>query len=442
LYEKETFLLDTSPADSTATEDQITTAVVSQPSQQGTPSELRREGVVLGAGWLLTWLATGICTLPIRLLLKNHLHLGAQAVSFFFLVTGFAWYFKPFAGILSDSMPLFGTRRRHYLLISLAAGGGFWLLLGALPKTYHTVLWVFLAVNAMVMIASTVLGGLLVEVGKRFSATGRLSSQRVAILNVVTLISGPLGGFLAARAFGLTVGVCAACLFGLLPIVFFFLREETQATRNRDAWGEVKRQFKTLLRSRPLWWGLAMNCLLYIAPGFGTPLLYYQQDTLKFSDQFIGNLAFISGACGLVGAVVYNRLCGRVSLRRLLMFGIVFNVIGTLFYLGYLSATAAMVIEGAAGMVLALASLPLYDLSARATPRGSEALGYSLMMSVGNLTGALSDVCGSWLYQHYHIHFMHLVWLNAGTTALVLIVVPFLPRMLMDRRDGEAGGEA
>jgi hypothetical protein len=29
------------------------------------------------------------------------------------------------------------------------------------------------------------------------------------------------------------------------------------------------------------------------------------------------------------------------------------------------------------------------------------------------------------------------VWLNAGTTALVLVFIPFLPRSIMNRKDGE-----
>jgi hypothetical protein len=41
------------------------------------------------------------------------------------------------------------------------------------------------------------------------------------------------------------------------------------------------------------------------------------------------------------------------------------------------------------------------------------------------------------LIDQYHVSFFSLVWLNAGTTAVVLLVIPFLPRMLMNRRDGE-----
>jgi Na+/melibiose symporter-like transporter len=403
-----------------------------------TPAGLRRTMLTIGSGWLLTGLAMAVSDLPLRLLLKNHLHLGAQALSLFGLVAGIAWYFKPLVGILSDSTPLFGTRRRSYLLLGASVAGALWLLMGAVPKSFAPLLATFTLINAMVVIVSTVLGGLLVEEGQQCSATGRLSSQRVALINGAILVSGPLGGYLAKQAFGLTAGICALCLFGLVLLVWLFLREERGAQRKIGAWIQAGRELKTLFRSGPLWGAAGLICLLGVAPGFGTPLLYYQQDTLKFSAQFMGNLALISGASGLLGSFLYYRLCERLPLRLLLALGIVCSVVSTLFYLGYHSRNAAMLISASAGLVGTLALIPLFDLAARATPHGSEALGYSLMMGASNLTGALSDLFGSWLFEHYHIGIMKLVWLNAGTTALVLLAVPFLPGVLMDRRDGEA----
>ena len=65
-----------------------------------------------------------------------------------------------------------------------------------------------------------------------------------------------------------------------------------------------------------------------------------------------------------------------------------------------------------------IAVLPLFDLASRATPKGSESFGFALMMSVRNVTLiAISDVFGSYLYDKMHWPFLHLVWLNAGTTA-------------------------
>ena len=57
-------------------------------------------------------------------------------------------------------------------------------------------------------------------------------------------------------------------------------------------------------------------------------------------------------------------------------------------------------------------------------------------MSVQTLTTlAISDPLGATLYGHFHVTFPSLVWINAASTAAVLLFVPFLPRALLSPRD-------
>ena len=109
----------------------------------------------------------------------------------------------------------------------------------------------------------------------------------------------------------------------------------------------------------------------------------------------------------------------------------------SLLYLGYNDRNSAMLIEAVYCFVLSLAQLPLFDLAARATPKGSEAVGYLVIMSVWNWGLFFSDLLGSGLYEKYHMPFKSLVWLNAGTTALVLLAIPFLPGLLVDHKEVE-----
>ena len=385
----------------------------------------------------MTWLVLYVYALPVKLFLKNNLHLGAESVAVFAFLTSMAWNLKPLAGLISDCFPLLGTRRRHYLMFAAFLGGLSWLLVLLLPKTYTVLLWLLIFMNIMLVMCSTVLGGLLVEVGQKFSATGRLTAHRTAMMNLAFLVASPLGGYLAGRALGWTAGLGVVLLFALVPVVWFFLKEKANTERNPAIWRDTGKQLKTLLRSKPLWWAVGMNVLLNIMPGFGTPLLYFQQEDLHFSEQFIGNLGFVSGGCGIVGALVYSRMCRKIQLGPLIYAGVICAAISSFVYLGYRSANAAWIIEGCNGAFWGIAIVVLYDLSARAAPAGCEALAYSLMMAAGNLAASLSDVVGSWMYEHWHWKFMDLVWLNGSTTLLILFLIPFLPRVLMDGRDGD-----
>jgi BT1 family len=93
-----------------------TTAVEADQTEAEKP-HLFRWAVIIGAGVLATTLSQpAVLRLPFQNLLKNDLHVSRQVMAAFFAITPFAWNIKPLFGILSDSTPIFGTRRRHYLL--------------------------------------------------------------------------------------------------------------------------------------------------------------------------------------------------------------------------------------------------------------------------------------------------------------------------------------
>src|SRR5262245_7166268 len=191
---------------------------------------------MVGLGAFVTTIAQPgvIGRLPLQLLLKNELHFNAQTLAAFLLVTTFAWNVKPLAGILSDAFPLFGTRRRHYMLLGAGLAGLCWVLMGVAPRTYWPLLLAAFGANAFMVIASTVMGGLMVEAGQKYGISGRVTSIRQALQSAVSVSNGILGGYLAGAAFGWTVGIAAALLFALTTATVFVLTERPLAVRDRD----------------------------------------------------------------------------------------------------------------------------------------------------------------------------------------------------------------
>ena len=74
-------------------------------------------------------------------------------------------------------------------------------------------------------------------------------------------------------------------------------------------------------------------------------------------------------------------------------------------------------------------------LMVRATPRGSEALGFALLVSVRNFCIYGADWIGSSLLDNGHIDFQALVLANAGTSLLAVPVALLLPAALVGVRD-------
>jgi MFS family permease len=373
--------------------------------------------------------------LPLQFLLKNDVHVTREQMAAFFFWCGLAWYLKPLAGILTDAFPFFGTRRRHYLLFSSALTALSWIGMAFLPHTYGALLLGAMIVNLFMVMGSTVTGAYLVEAGQRMGATGRLTALRMIVYNFCTLIQGPVGGFFATVGFTWASGANAALALTIFPIAFIYLKEQRAAQdRSSVVFQNAGQQLKTIMRSKNLWVALLFIALFYFSPGFGTPLFYMQTDELHFSKQAIGNLGVFSGAFAILAAILYSQLIKRFHIRILLLMAVAASAGGTLFYLLYSSWIPAVLIESQNGFFFGLAEITILDLAARATPKGCEGLGYSLMLSIRNLALFGADVVGSYLADHKW-PFPNLVYLNASTTALVLVLLPVLPAALMQSKD-------
>jgi MFS family permease len=373
--------------------------------------------------------------LPLQFLLKNDVHVTREQMAAFFFWCGLAWYLKPLAGILTDAFPFFGTRRRHYLLFSSALTALSWIGMAFVPHTYGALLLGAMIVNLFMVMGSTVTGAYLVEAGQRMGATGRLTALRMIVYNFCTLIQGPLGGFFATVGFTWASGANAALALTIFPIAFIYLKEQRAAQdRSSVVFQNAGQQLRTIVRSKNLWVALLFIALFYFSPGFSTPLFYMQTDELHFSKQAIGNLGVFSGAFAILAAVLYSQLIKRFHIRILLLMAVAASACGTLFYLFYSSWIPAVLIESQNGFFFGLAEITILDLAARATPKGCEGLGYSLMLSIRNLALFGADIVGSYLADHKW-PFPNLVYLNAGTTAIVLVLLPVLPSALMQSKD-------
>jgi hypothetical protein len=191
--------------------------------------------IVIVAGVLATTLAQTqvLARLPLQNLLKNELHVDRTANAAFFFWAGLAWYLKPFAGILTDAFPLFGSRRKSYILVSATLAALSWLVLIVTPHEYRKLLFVVIVINTFMMVTSTVVGGYMVETAQANSGSGRLTALRQFVQQACWIVNGPAAGYLASIAFGWTAAACGGVMFMLVPVTILFLREQRQRSDPR-----------------------------------------------------------------------------------------------------------------------------------------------------------------------------------------------------------------
>ncbi|WP_428487412.1 MFS transporter [Rhodopila sp.] len=378
-----------------------------------------------------------LARLPLQNLLKNALHMDRTSSAAFFFWAGLAWYLKPIAGIITDAFPLFGNRRKSYILISATLAALSWLALTVTPHDYRDLLLVVIVINTFMVVSSTVVGGYMVETAQAMSGSGRLTAIRQFVQQGCSIVNGPIAGYLASIAFGWTAAACGGVMFLLVPITVLFLHEPQKRVDSHEVLHNARGQLINIATARTMWGAAGLMALFYLAPGFATAVFYKQQNDLHLDTQAQGFLQLIAGVFGVLAAVGYGIMCRRLKLRTLLVGCMVLGTMANLGYLFYSSVGQAQAIEGLNGFGYTLAELALMDLAVRATPVGSEGLGFSLMVSVRNLALFGTDWFGSKLLDQYGFSFDSLVIANSATTALTIPLVFLLPRMIVGRRDAE-----
>lgn len=396
--------------------------------------EVRTPVIQTIIGWFGLILGVGLLSLPLKYLLKDTFNVTSSDMAIFFALANIPLYIKPVFGVISDKIPIFGSRRKKYLLLSLSFGGFTYLLLG-LAFNYQYALYTHFVLNIFLVLISTILGALIVDYGQKYQITGKLSSLRVGVVKIAGLIVGPISGILVLYDFYISTLICAFLLIVQVYIHYKIMDEEKSELPKTNLFRLVFDELKSLFGNKSLLLAGVFVFLLNLMPGFNTPLFYRQTDVLSFSSTYIGTLTFLFSLGGLIGAVIYGVICSKFDLKKLLIFSILIDSADSLIYLFYSSEIAAALITFTNGFTGALAVIPIYDLAARATPKNSEALGYALIFSLWNFSDSISDVIGSHLYDNLEFGFFDLVWVNAATTFLILAFIPFLPKSIISFSD-------
>jgi MFS family permease len=342
------------------------------------------------------------------------------------------WVVKPLYGMVSDFLPLFGYRRRSYLLLANAVAVAAFLWTTRVLAPAAIVLALLLTAIAMAA-SSTVCGALLVENGQKHRSSAAFINQQWLWFNVAVMVASLAGGELIeilspAGAFHAAATIAAAAPIAVV-VSSIALVDEQRAPINLTELKRALQGFIATFRSRTLWLIAGFLFCYYFSPGFGTPLYFHMTDHLRFSQGTIGMLSSVSAAGWIAGGLLYRYLLRRMTTRALLNLSILGGTLSTLAFLGMVDVTSAIAvyfIAGVAGMVANIATL---TLAAEHCPARSEGFAFAALMSVINLSTPLADTIGAFLYQQlFEQSLAPLILVSAAFTALIFLLVPLLGR--------------
>lgn len=391
----------------------------------------------------VVYFAQGMWSLPNQTLIITLKERGLSAgqVATFFTFSIVPWLIKPAYGLLSDFVPLFGHRRKSYLLLNSALAAAAGLAMGlAAPPRYWWLAGLFTVMGLGLAFTDVLVDALMVENGKPLGLTGAFQAVQWGAVYAASVLVGELGGFLAERR-SLSAAFVLAALFPLTSFgMTLFFVHDAPARADREAFRQTMAAIRAALGERDVWIVAGFLFFWTFSPSFGPALLYYQADVLKFSQQFIGHLGALGALAAVGGAFIYAPLSRQVPLKRLINASIGMGVAGTLAYLVYRDAWSAVVIDTVFGGVSMITELAFLDLAAKSCPRRVEATFFALLMSVFNAGNQSSRVVGAYLYDW--LGYTPLVLISTAFTAAAWFLVPLVKveRIEAKARAGECLG--
>ncbi|KAH0665906.1 hypothetical protein KY285_027112 [Solanum tuberosum] len=352
----------------------------------------------------------GLSDLAISFYLKDDLHLDPAETA---VISGFSslpLLAKPLYGFISDSFPLFGYRRRSYLVLSGLFGALSWFLMATFVDSKYGAAFSILIGSLSVSFSAVVVDSMVIERarGESQSMSGSLQSLCWGSSACGGIVSSYFSGSLV-EVYGVRSVFGVTALLPLINICSIFTCERGACT-----------------------W-----------PSKGT-------NKLGFTPEFLGRLNVATSVASLIGVALYNGFLKKVPLRKIFL---VTTIIGSA-----LGMTQVLLVTGlnrkfgisdewfAIGDSLILSVLgqaffmPALVLAARICPLGMEATFFATLMSIANGGSILGGLLGAGLTHIFGVtkdKFDNLALLIIICNLSTLLPLPLLGLLPRDEPDSD-----
>ncbi|HLO52018.1 MAG TPA: folate/biopterin family MFS transporter [Kamptonema sp.] len=384
----------------------------------------------------------GLARLAVSFFLKDELGMSPVEVSAMMGVTALPWVIKPLFGFMSDGLPIFGYRRRPYIILSGLLGTLAWIALATVVRSPWAAT-ATIALNSLAVAMSDVIAdSLVVERARKESAkdAGSLQSLCYAAIAVGGLITAYLSGFLLQLFSTKTIFLITASFPLIVSAVAWLITEERVSDRfNLNIVKDQFTQLRQAISKKSIWLPTAFIFIWQATPSADSALFYFTTNELGFQPEFLGRVQLVTSFASLLGVWLFQRFFKAIPFR--VMFGwsiVISTALGMTTLLLITHANRSLGIDDrwfslGDGIILTvvgkIAFMPILVLSAQLCPKGVEATLFALIISINNLGFLFSYESGALLMNWLGISETNFdnLWLLATIANLsTLLPLPFL----------------
>jgi MFS family permease len=381
----------------------------------------------------------GLLLLPITFFLKNRLHLTPNQTAQFNLIVAIPLFVSALAGFVRDRWSPFGAGDRGHLVVFGVATAAVYAVLAFMQPTYALLLGGVLLVTTLMQFVAGAAAGLSAGVGRHHAMTGQMST----VMNIATLaptvFAALLGGVLSQVLEGAGAATAARTLFliggGLMLLLAAFgafgpkrLFDDAKAGAPPPAMSPG-RDVLRLLKTYAIYPVLLIQLLWQFAPGANLALQYHLANEFHATDAQVGAFFAIFYVGFIPVFVLYGWLAQRLRLGTLLWIGAVLAVPQMVSLLFIHSANDALLAAIPMGLLGGIGQAAFTDLAMRSCPKGLEGTMMMMFLALFWISNRVGDLWGADLYQN-HGGYNVALWATIAAYALILLVVPFVPKRI------------
>lgn len=312
--------------------------------------EIFKLGIVLSTVYFVQGMG-GLSGIPLTFYFKDILLFDEAQAQKFAAITGIAWLIKPLFGYISDRWPIFGYRRRSYMvLMALTAAVSWWLLALMVHydyRQYAALVIVFNLSSLGYAFVDVVCDAVMVENGQRLGKETFFVNLQWFALGIAGFIAGFSGGQLQAAIKSGSINLSTVFIIsGFIPLLtavisrIFIVEEKAvklplTGTISENGGTEANntvdfRTIKEILSSKTFWVLTAFIFFWKYSPSFGSIFAYYRIDILKFDEKFLGNISAVGNAVFPISILLYfglKKWFPRIKDKHYLYAGVVIGLV-------------------------------------------------------------------------------------------------------------------
>ncbi len=384
----------------------------------------------------------GLARLAVSFFLKDELGLGPAEVSALTGIAALPWVIKPLFGFMSDGLPIFGYRRRPYIILSGFMGTVAWVTLATVVHTPWAATAVMLLSSLSVAVSDVIVDSLVVERSRQETAqnAGSLQSLCWGISALGGLITAYFSGSLLEHFSVQTVFLITASFPLLVSAVAWLITEEK--VTNGSGLQNIQQQFsqlKNAIGQKAIWMPTAFIFLWQATPSSDSAFFFFTTNELGFQPEFLGRVRLVTSLASLAGIWLFQRFFRTIPFRKIFVWSTILSTaLGLTTLLLVTHTNRAIGIDDhwfslGDSLILTvigqIAYMPVLILAARLCPPGVEATLFALLMSVNNLAGMLSYQFGALLTHWFGVtesNFDRLWLLVIVTNLSTLLPLPLI----------------